>query len=41
MNFTTFLNDTPLWILVPLGLAYAAVVGYFVYIGFRLFRVEE
>ena len=38
MNFSTFLSETPLWILILLGLAYAAVVGYFIYIGVRLFR---
>lgn len=38
MNLSTFLSETPLWILIPLGLAYAAVVGYFIYIGVRLFR---
>jgi hypothetical protein len=38
MNFSTFLSETPLWILIPLGLIYIAVVGYFVYIGVRLFR---
>lgn len=38
MNFTTFLNETPLWILIPLALVYAICLGYFVYIGIRLFR---
>lgn len=38
MNFSTFLSETPLWILILLGLTYAAVVGYFIYIGVRLFR---
>lgn len=38
MNLTTFLDETPLWILVPLGLIYVVVMAYFVYIGIRLFR---
>ena len=33
-----FLNETPQWIVVPLGLIYMAVVGYFVYIVIRLFK---
>lgn len=37
MNFSTFLNETPLWILIPLGLIYIAVTGFFIYIGLRLF----
>lgn len=38
MNFTTFLDETPLWIVVPLGLIYVAAVGYFAYICIRLFK---
>lgn len=38
MNFATFLTDTPLWLLIPLALAYAIILGFFVYIGIRLFR---
>lgn len=38
MNLTTFLNETPLWILVLLGFIYVAVVGYYVYIAICLFK---
>lgn len=38
MTFTAFLNETPLWILIPLGMVYAACLGYFVYLGILLFR---
>ena len=38
MNFSTFLAATPLWILILHALAYVVLVGYFIYIGIRLFR---
>ena len=38
MNLTVFLDETPQWVVVPLGLIYVAVMGYFVYIGIRMFR---
>ena len=38
MNLSKFLATTPLWLLILLVLAYMALVGYFVYIGIRLFR---
>lgn len=38
MNFTTFLDETPLWVVALLGLIYVAVLCYFAYIGIRLFK---
>ncbi len=38
INITVFLDETPLWVVVPLGLIYVAVGGYFVYIIIRLFK---
>lgn len=38
MNLTVFLDETPQWVVVPLGLIYVAVMGYFVYIGIRMFK---
>ena len=34
MNLFAFFNDTPF---VPIGLIYTGSLGYFAYIGFRLF----
>ena len=38
INITVFLDETPLWVVVPLGLIYVAVGGYFVYVIIRLFK---
>jgi len=40
MTLFAFFNDTPLWLLVPIGLIYTGILGYFVYTGFRLFHED-
>jgi hypothetical protein len=38
MDINTFLQETPLWILVPIGLSYVAVLGYFLWLFACLLR---
>lgn len=38
MSFSTFVHDTPLWLLIVLGLCYAAVAGYALWLIAALLR---